>query len=152
MNAQEYTPAFIISSTGTIKNMSNNSMTVIFSSSSNCLNIQNGTAVLANERGTGIFAANCEVDIKFNTLGIKIYPNPVATISKIKFLKSPPLTDIFSISIWSANGLKVTSGKANGYELFQGKSLDLSGLHAGTFILQIESDKYKDAIKFIKTL
>jgi hypothetical protein len=60
------------------------------------------------------------------------------------------LNDLFNISIWSTEGYKVTSGKATGYEIFQGKPMDFSMLHAGTYIIQIESEKYIDALKFIK--
>lgn len=150
LKAQNVGGAFIMSSVGTLQNMSNNSMAVAFSSSASCLNIQNGTAVIIGDRGTGNFAINCEVNTKFNTLGIKLYPNPVTTSTRIKFINTPPLNDQFSISVWNTEGFKITSGKATGYELFQGMQLDLSMLPAGNFVIQIESEKYKDALKFIK--
>ena len=150
LKAQNTGGAFIMSSVGTLQNMSNNSMAVSFNSSATCLNIQNGTAVIIGERGTGNFAINCEVNTKFNTLGIKLYPNPVTTSTRIKFINTPPLNDQFAISIWNTEGFKITSGKATGYELFQGMQLDLSMLAAGNFVIQIESEKYKDALKFIK--
>jgi hypothetical protein len=150
IQAQQITGAFIMSSVGGLQNMSNNSMAVTFSSSATCLNVQNGTAVLTGDRGTGNFAINCEVKAKYNTLGIKLYPNPVVSITKIKFINTPPLNDQFNISIWGADGFRITSGKATGYELFQGMTLDFSMLQAGSYIIQIESEKYTDALKFIK--
>jgi hypothetical protein len=150
IQAQQLTGAFIMSSVGGLNNMSNNSMAVTFSSSATCLNVQNGTAVLTGDRGTGNFAINCEVKSKYNTLGIKLYPNPVVAVTKIKFINTPPLNDQFNISIWGADGFRITSGKATGYELFQGMPLDFSMLQAGSYIIQIESDKYTDALKFIK--
>jgi hypothetical protein len=150
IKAQQLTGAFIMSSVGGLNNMSNNSMAVTFSSSATCLNVQNGTAVLTGDRGTGSFAVNCEVNTKFNALGVKLYPNPVIATTKIKFINTPPLNDQFNISIWGADGFKLTSGKATGYELFQGMPLDFSMLQAGSYIIQIESDKYTDALKFIK--
>jgi hypothetical protein len=150
LQAQQLTGAFIMSSVGGLNNMSNNSMAVTFSSSATCLNVQNGTAVLTGDRGTGNFAINCEVNTKMNTLGIKLYPNPVVSITKIKFINTPPLNDQFNISIWGADGFRITSGKATGYELFQGMPLDFSMLQAGSYIIQIESDNYTDALKFIK--
>jgi len=149
-HAQQLQGAFIMSSVGSLNNMSNNSMSVNFSSTSTCINVQNGSAVIIGDRGTGSFAINCEVNTRFNTLGIKLYPNPVAANTKIKFINTPPLNDLFNISIWSTEGYKITSGKATGYEIFQGKPLDFSMLHAGTYIIQIESEKYIDALKFIK--
>jgi hypothetical protein len=150
LKAQLLTGAFIMSSVGGLNNMSNNSMAVTFSSSATCLNVQNGTAVLTGDRGTGSFSVNCDVKTKYNTLGIKLYPNPVVAMTKIKFINTPPLNDQFNISIWGADGFKITSGRATGYELFQGMPLDFSMLQAGSYIIQIESDKYTDALKFIK--
>ena len=150
IQAQQLTGAFIMSSVGGLNNMSNNSMAVTFSSSATCLNVQNGTAVLTGDRGTGSFSVNCDVKTKYNTLGIKLYPNPVVSITKIKFINTPPLNDQFNISIWGTDGFRITSGKATGYELFQGMPLDFSMLQAGSYIIQIESDKYTDALKFIK--
>lgn len=150
VKAQELSGAFIMSSVGAIQNFANNSMAVTFNSSSNCMILQNGTAVLTGERGTGLFATNCLENTKFNSLGIKLYPNPVIATTKIKFINTPPLNDQFNISIWGADGFKITSGKATGYELFQGMTLDFSVLQAGSYIIQIESEKYSDALKFIK--
>jgi hypothetical protein len=150
LHAQELTGAFIMSSVGGLQNMSNNSMAVTFSSNAACLNVQNGTAVLTGDRGTGSFAVNCEVNTIFNSLGIKLYPNPVGASTKVKFINTPKLTDQFTISVWNAEGFQITSSKATGYELFQGKGMDFSSLIAGSYIIQIESEKYRDALKFIK--
>ena len=150
INAQQLNGVFIMSSVGGLNNMSSNSMAVTFSSNTNCLNVQNGAAVLTGDRGLGAFSVNCEVKTKINTLGIKLYPNPVISLTKIKFINTPPLNDQFNISIWGTDGFKITNGKATGYELFQGMPLDFSMLQAGTYIIQIESEKYTDALKFIK--
>jgi hypothetical protein len=150
IQAQQLTGAFIMSSVGGLNNMSNNSMAVTFSSSATCLNVQNGTAVLTGDRGTGNFAVNCEVNTIFNSLGIKLFPNPVGANTKVKFINTPPLADQFSISVWNAEGFQISSSKATGYELFQGKGMDFGSLIAGSYIIQIESEKYRDALKFIK--
>jgi len=150
IQAQQLTGAFIMSSVGGLNNMSNNSMAVTFSSSATCLNVQNGTAVLTGDRGTGNFAVNCEVNTIFNSLGIKLFPNPVGANTKVKFINMPKLTEQFSISVWNAEGFQISSSKATGYELFQGKGMDFSSLIAGSYIIQIESEKYRDALKFIK--
>ena len=150
IQAQQLSGAFIMSSVGGLQNMSNNIMAVTFSSSATCLNVQNGTAVLTGDRGTGNFAINCEVNTIFNSLGIQLYPNPVGASTKIKFINTPPLTDQFIISVWNSEGFKINSAKATGYEIFQGKGMDFSSLIAGSYIIQIESEKYRDALKFIK--
>ena len=142
--------AFIMSSVGTLQNMSNNIMAVSFKSNATCLNIQNGTAVIIGERGTGSFTTNCEVNTQFNLLGIKLYPNPAINSTRVKFINPPPLNDQFTISVWNLEGYMFTSAKAIGYELFQGFPLNLSMLPVGNYIIQIESEKYRDALKFIK--
>jgi hypothetical protein len=149
-NAQALSGSFIMSSIGGIQNMSNNSMAVTFTSNAACLNIQNGAAVLTGERGTGLFAINCEVSTKFNTLGIKLYPNPVGANTKVKFINTPPLNDNFTITVWSSQGEKLTTTTASGYEIYQGKLMNLSSLTSGSYIIQVESEKYQDALKFIK--
>ena len=150
IQAQTLNGSFIMSSVGGIQNMTNNSMSVAFASNANCLQVQNGSAVLVGERGAGLFAVNCEVNTRFNTLGIKLYPNPVAANTKVKFINNPPLNDQFTITVWSSLGEKVSIGNATGHELYQGKMLTLGSLISGSYIIQIESDKYQDAIKFIK--
>ena len=149
-DAQALSGSFIMSSIGGIQNMSNNSMAVTFTSNANCLNVQNGTAVLTGERGTGLFAINCEVNTKFNTLGLKLYPNPVGANTKVKFINTPPLTDNFTITVWSSQGEKYITTTASGYEIYQGRLMNLSSLISGSYIIQVESDKYQDALKFIK--
>ena len=150
LSAQQIGGAFIMSSVGVLQNMSNNSMAISFNSSATCLNIQNGTAVIIGERGLGTFAINCEVVTKINTLGLKLYPNPVSIQTKIKFVNTPPLAEQFSITVWNSDGFKMSTTKASGYELFQGVLLNTNSLLSGTYILQIESSKYTDALKFIK--
>ena len=150
LQAQQITGTFIMSSVGGIENASNNSMAVTFNSSATCLNVQNGTAVLTGDRGTGNFAINCEVNTVFNSLGIKLYPNPVGANTKVKFMNAPPLNAQFSITIWNSEGLQVGTAKATGFEIFQGKQIDFGSLSIGSYVIQIESEKFIDALKFIK--
>ena len=150
LKAQQMTGTFIMSSVGGIENASNNSMAIAFNSSATCLNVQNGTAVLTGDRGTGNFAINCEMNAVFNSLGIKLYPNPVGANTKVKFMNTPPLNDQFNITIWNSEGLQVGSAKATGFEIFQGKQIDFGSLSVGSYVIQIESEKYIDALKFIK--
>lgn len=148
--SQNMVGAFVMSSVGSIQNASNSSMALTFSSNNACLNIQNGTAVLTGERATGLFALNCNVVSKFNTLGIMLFPNPVNIISKIKFNNKPTTNEIFIITVLSSDGVKLFNDRATGEQLFQGKQVDFSSLSTGTFVIQVESTNYLDAIKFIK--
>jgi len=150
VNSQNLNGAFIMSSVGSIPNLSNNSMAVNFTSNASCFRIQNGAAVLIAPRGKGKFTNYCIENIKNNTLGIKMFPNPVVNEVQVKLSKLPPVEEVFNWSIWTTEGTKVTGEKTTGYELFQGKMINLSGLHSGIFILQVESNNYKEILKFIK--
>lgn len=112
LEAQKMNDIFMMSSVGRIENIFNNSMPVTFNSSTSCLKVQNGTTLLLGSSDKGIFSIDCEVHMNFNTLGIKLFPNPVFTKTKLKIVNPPPINEIFKISIWGVDGLKITSGKA----------------------------------------
>jgi hypothetical protein len=145
------TGLFVMSSVGAIAGTSSNGLAINFNSIAACIDVQTGVAVLNGARGNGQFAINCEVTMKFNTLGIKMFPNPVNNATKVKLNNTPPLTETFNLTIWTTEGLLIKTQKETGYNLFQGLNMDLSALVAGTYILKVESVGYMDAIKFIKT-
>ena len=143
-------PLFVMSSIKSMAGSSSAVSAINFKSNAACLDVQTGLVVLKGERSLGEFAINCEVTMKFNSLGIKLFPNPVNNATKVKFVNTPPLTETFNISIWSTEGVIVTTKKETGYNLFQGLTMDLSGLTPGSYVLKIESSGFVDAIKFIK--
>lgn len=145
------TGLFVMSSVGAMAGTSSNGLVINFNSIAACIDVQTGIAVLNGARGNGQFAINCEVTMKFNSLGIKMFPNPVNNATKVKFNNTPPLTETFNLTIWTTEGMLVKTQKETGYNLFQGLNMDLSALIAGTYVLKIESAGYMDAIKFIKT-
>ena len=140
----------VMSSIGMMGNASSTINALNFKSSTTCIDVQSGVAVLNGKRGNGQFAMNCEVTMKINSLGVRLFPNPVNHNTKIKLNNTPPLTETFSLSIWTTEGALIRSQKETGYNLFQGLNIDLSGLTNGAYILQIESQNYMDALKFIK--
>jgi hypothetical protein len=142
---------FIMSSVGVLPGTASNGLAIQFNSIGACIDVQTGIAVLNGTRGNGLFAINCEVTMKFNSLGIKMYPNPVSYSTKVKLNNTPPLTEVFNLTIWTTEGMLVRTQKETGYNLFQGLNIDLSPLVAGTYVLKIESPAYVDAIKFIKS-
>ena len=142
---------FVMSSVGSMPGTASNGLAINFNSIAACIDVQTGVAVLNGTRGNGQFAINCEVTMKFNALGIKMFPNPVNNATKVKFNNTPPLTETFNLTIWTTEGMLVKTQKETGYNLFQGLNMDLSALIAGTYVLKIESAGYMDAIKFIKT-
>jgi hypothetical protein len=88
--------------------------------------------------------------LKINTLGVKLFPNPVNSVTKVKITNVPPLNETFNLSIWTTEGAMISTSKETGYNLFQGMTMDLSRLVAGSYVLKIESNNFIDAIKFIK--
>ena len=123
---------------------------VLFTSSNTCIDVQTGVAVLEAERGTGIFAINCEMPSNINTLGINVYPNPSVSQAKIKFVHTPPLTEIFNVTVVRVDGVVLMQSVETGYNLFVGKSIDVSRLPAASYIIKLESAHYVDAVQFIK--
>ncbi|MGI9139303.1 MAG: T9SS type A sorting domain-containing protein [Sediminibacterium sp.] len=144
------TNSFLMSSIGSIPGAYNTGLSIQFNSINTCLSVQNGVAVLYGVRNNGQFAINCEVTLNINSLGIKIYPNPANITAKVKFTNTPPLVEIFNLTIWTTDGILISSKKESGYNLFQGINLDVSSLTAGSYVLKVESTNYVDALKFIK--
>jgi len=142
---------FVMSSVGSYPGTASNGLAIQFNSIAKCIDVQTGIAVLNGARGNGQFAINCEVTMKFNSLGIKMFPNPVNNATKVKLNNTPPLNEVFNLTIWTTEGMLIKTQKETGYNLFQGLNIDLSGLIAGTYVLKIEAPAYMDAIKFIKT-
>ena len=142
---------FVMSSVGALPGTPSNGLAINFNSNAACIDVQTGVAVLNGARGNGQFAINCEVTMRFNSLGIKMFPNPVNNATKVKFKNTPPLNDVFNLTILTTEGMILRTQKETGYNLFQGLNMDLSGLVAGTYVLKIESSAYMDAVKFIKT-
>lgn len=142
--------SFMMSSVGMMPGTSSNATALNFKSNTTCIDVQTGIAVFSGVRSFGTFAINCEVTQEFNALGIKMFPNPVKTLTKVKFINTPPLKEEFNLTVWTTEGAMLSTRKETGYNIFQGVMLDMSNLIAGTYVLKIESTKYVDAIKFIK--
>jgi hypothetical protein len=141
---------YIFSSMGNFLNTSSNASAVNYTSKASCINLQSGIALLKMSPNTGEFAVNCTIDQKINTLGLQFYPNPVRFISKLKFTHTPPLHEIFTISIWNPEGYIIKTKQVTGYQIFQGLPLNVAELSAGNYILKVESLQFIESIKFIK--
>jgi len=140
----------VMSSIGMMGNASSTISAFNFKSIASCIDVQSGVAVLNGTRGNGEFAFSCEVVMNFNSLGIKLFPNPVNSNTRVKFVNAPPLTGQFNLQVYTAEGQFISSKKESGYNLFQGITIDLSKLTSGAYILKITSTEFVDAIKFIK--
>lgn len=139
-----------VSSIGSIGGSVANVSAINFNSIATCIDIKSGITVLTGKRATGQFAINCEVSMQFNTLGVKMFPNPVQTQTKVIATNTPPFKEIFNLTIISSNGVILSTRKELGYTLSQGLTINLGNLQAGTYVLKIDSPKFVDVIKFIK--
>ena len=88
-----------MSSVGSIPNLSNNSMAINFTSNASCFRIQNGAPIFIAVRGKGKFTNFCVENIKLNSLGIKIFPNPVASKAQVKLSTLPPVAELLGTNI-----------------------------------------------------
>lgn len=140
----------VVSSIGNLPGTTSSISAIQFKSISTCIDVQSGMAVLTGKRATGDFAINCEVSLKYNSLGVRMFPNPVQAQAKVKATNTPPLNETFNLTVWSADGVLINSRKETGYNLFQGLTIDLSTLKSGTYVLKIDAPKFVDVIKFIK--
>ena len=139
-----------VSSIGSIGGSAANISAINFNSISTCIDVKSGITVLTGKRASGEFALNCEVSIQYNSLGVKMFPNPVQNQTKVKATNTPPLNETFNLTIISANGAIISTRKETGYNLFQGLTIDLGNLQSGTYLFKIDSPKFVDVIKFIK--
>lgn len=139
-----------VSSIGSIGGSAANISAINFNSISTCIDVKSGIVVLTGKRANGEFALNCEVSMQYNSLGVKMFPNPVQNQTKVKATNTPPLNETFNLTIISANGAIISTRKETGYNLFQGLTIDLGNLQSGTYLLKIDSPKFMDVIKFIK--
>ncbi len=142
--------SYLISSIGSKNNFTNNISSVQFKSTSNCFDVQTGINALNVNIGSEEFVINCKVPLNINSLGLKFYPNPVLNNAKVKFISTPPLKEIFYLTIYSTTGELILTKKEFGYTIYQGLLLNLSTLPIGTYFIQIESLYTLDLVKFIK--
>jgi hypothetical protein len=140
----------IVSSIGNFAGTTSSISAIQFKSISTCIDVESGMAVLTGKRAAGEFAINCEVSLKYNSLGVRMFPNPVHAQAKVKATNTPPLNETFNLTVWTADGVLINSRKETGYNLFQGLTIDLSNLKSGTYVLKIDAPKFVDVVKFIK--
>jgi len=140
----------VISRIGNFGVTSSSISAIQFKSISTCIDVESGMAVLTGKRAAGEFAINCEVSLRYNTLGVRMFPNPVQAQAKVKATNTPPLNETFNLTVWTADGVLINSRKETGYNLFQGLTIDLSNLKSGTYVLKIDAPKFVDVVKFIK--
>jgi hypothetical protein len=148
--AYSQSPIIVMSATNMANGSPIISSPINMQSALKCIDVQTGIAVLSGNVSTGDFAINCEVNYKFNSLGIKLYPNPVVNATRVKFINPPPFEEAFKVSVWSTEGILVKSQNEIGINLYKGVVFNFNELHTGSYILKIESAKFVDAIKFIK--
>lgn len=141
---------FLMSSIGPIPGTSSNMTALNFKSNSNCMDVQSGLAVLNNTTRLGNFDVNCILSTQFNTLGLKLFPNPVQSNARLRLSSNPSTYQNFKISIWNTDGHMISQSYESSAQLYQGLLMNLNNLVAGSYLLKAESSVYIEAIKFIK--
>jgi hypothetical protein len=142
--------SILMSSMGMLPSTTNNAASVIFKSNANCIEVQSGLTLFNISTRNGEFNINCTVAQQFNVLGMKLFPNPVTTNAKLRLTNSPSLNQDFKLTIWDNQGNLILQAKETSAQLFQGSTISLQHLIAGSYVLMIESSLYMEAIKFIK--
>lgn len=143
--------SFSMSSVGSFAGTNAISSAIPFKSINTCIDVQSGVAVLYGKRNNGLFAIQCEVGLKSHALGVKMFPIPTQQTATIKFIHTPPLNEIFTISILTIDGKIVLQKQEKGYDLFQGININVAHLSPGSYVLKIESVNFVDIVKFVKT-
>ena len=147
LNAQH----LIISSLGVYNSTNCISNPIQVKSVSKCLDVQTGIAVLNGYRNLGDFLMDCEVSLHTNKIEIKMFPVPVQNAAIVKYSNSGSVSDEYTISIWSINGILLLQQKELGSNLFNGVTLNVVFLPPSTYLLKIESSLNYDILKFIKS-
>ena len=142
--------SILMSSMGILPGTTHNASAIMFKSNTNCIDVQSGLTIFNRSNGSGEFDINCIVAQQFNILGMKLFPNPVTTNAKLRLTNSPSLNQDFKLTVWDNQGNLILQTKETSVQLFQGSTISLQHLIAGSYVLMIESSLYMEAIKFIK--
>ena len=142
--------SILMSSMGMLPGTTNNAASIIFKSNTICIDVQSGLTLFNNSNRLGEFNINCLVAQQFNVLGMKMFPNPVTTNAKLRLINMPINNQDFKLTVWDNQGNLILQTKETSAQLYQGSTLSLQHLIAGSYLLNIESPLYIETIKFIK--
>lgn len=142
--------SILMSSMGMLPGTTNNAASIMFKSNTTCIDVQTGISLFNNSTRLGEFNINCTLAHQFNVLGMKLFPNPVTTNAKLRLTNSPSVNQEFKLKVWDNQGNLILQTKETSAQLYQGSTLNLQHLIAGSYLLTIESPLYMEAIKFIK--
>ena len=142
--------SILMSSMGMLPGTTNNASAIMFKSNTTCIDVQSGLTIFNQSRSMGEFNINCIVAQQFNVLGMKLFPNPVVSNARLKLNNLPSINQVFNVSVWDNQGNLISNTRETSIQLFQGITLSLNHLVAGSYILKIESPLYLEAIKFIR--
>ncbi|MEY4278951.1 MAG: Secretion system C-terminal sorting domain [Bacteroidota bacterium] len=146
LSAQQFT----MSSVSNVSGNMFNSEAIYFKGTTTCLKLESGITAMNVEKSFGEFILNCEINEKFSSLGLILYPIPATTSTNLKFINMPPMNELYNLSIWNTEGVLISSRKETGQNIFHGIKIDISNLSAGSYVIKIASKQNVDAIKFLK--
>jgi hypothetical protein len=141
---------FTMSSVSYVSGNLFNSEAIYFKGNTTCLKLESGITAMNVEKSFGEFILNCEINERFNSLGLKLYPVPATTSTNLKFINMPPMNELYNLSIWNTEGVLISSIKETGQNIFHGIKIDISNLSAGSYVIKVASKQNVEAIKFLK--
>lgn len=142
--------SFQINSIGNTPNMTVSSLSFQLEQIANCLFVGNGLSIYQTSLSNAPFKMDCIVPIKFDRLGLKIFPNPIGNGPKIQFLQKNLSNTLFNIRFYNVEGKMVLEQSKTGFELSSGGILNTTSLFAGNYIVQVLSANSVDLIQVIK--
>jgi len=86
--------------------------------------------------------------VELDEINIQLYPNPVVDQLNVSFASSE--TGLISAKVMSISGQLIINEKWSNVSAGQQKSIDVSNLNAGEYILHIETENGKQNKTFIK--
>jgi hypothetical protein len=98
----------------------------------------------------GQFFTTCEVNLDYVKLSIRIFPNPVATYTVIKFLNQLQVDDKFRLQIFSSVGDIIEGLDVTQKQFLSGYHLNLNNLSPGVYYIQISSNTVLQSFKILK--
>jgi hypothetical protein len=126
------------------------SLAVSFNKKSACLKLNTGLSLYQGERGDGAFVMACRANSELPAIEIKLFPNPVSTYGKLMSMALLGQERQLAVSVFDASGRALFQLQKTAEQLFNGLSIDMSGLAAGSYFLRVDGKSVHRVIPFIK--
>jgi Secretion system C-terminal sorting domain len=127
------------------------SLTVSFNKNSGCLKLNTGLALYHGERRDGAFVLACATSAEAPVINIKFFPNPVSTYGKLISMTLLAQERQLAVSVLDATGRVLMQLQHTDEQIYNGLTIEMSGLPAGSYFLRVDGKTVHRVISFIKT-